>query len=310
MNDGMTTIMPDTMPGTVNSNSMASDCMMSGMMGGMTACAPTMGQMQLAVADAPVDGAEAVVVEFTGAALIPESGPAVNITFPRPKTIDLLNQSGTAAAILFTQAIASGTYTQIRLQVAADGDPSQSYITLSDGTEHGLLIQGGPHSGLKLLSGSAVTVGGAAAYTVDFDLRKSVTCPAGQSPVCLLQPAVRLVDDSTVGTLDGSVSNTLVPDGCTPGVYLYSGNVSTPEDMNGAAAPGDGDQPLGSRVPVATSMPPYSFRFPLLPPGTYSLAFTCQASLDDPSRPDRGMTFHPIKTGISVRAGGTTTVAF
>src|SRR3981189_1827661 len=60
-----------------------------------------MGQMTLSVGDAPVDGAQKVVVEFTGVELVPNSGNPLDITFASPKTIDLLNQSGTASAQLF-----------------------------------------------------------------------------------------------------------------------------------------------------------------------------------------------------------------
>ncbi len=63
------------------------------------------GQMTLAVGDAPVDGAQAVVVKFTGVELTANSGNPVDITFATPKTIDLLTQSGTASAVLFSQPI-------------------------------------------------------------------------------------------------------------------------------------------------------------------------------------------------------------
>jgi hypothetical protein len=110
---------------------------------GLAACGGStgdMGQMKLAVADAPVDGAQAVVVKFTGVELTGNSGNPVDITFTQPKTIDLLNQSGMASAMLFDQPIPAGKYGQIRLIVVADGDPSNSYMTLSDGTMHGLQV--------------------------------------------------------------------------------------------------------------------------------------------------------------------------
>ena len=90
--------------------------------------------MSLAVGDAPVDGAQSVVVKFTGIELTANSGNPVDITFSQPKTIDLLTQSGTASAVLFNQPIPAGSYGQIRLMVVADGNPSNSYIMLSDGT--------------------------------------------------------------------------------------------------------------------------------------------------------------------------------
>src|SRR5882724_6719100 len=266
------------------------------------------GQMKLAVADAPVDGAEAVVVKFTGVELTGNSGSPVEITFPQPKSIDLLNQSGTASAVLFDQPIPAGSYNQIRVMVVADGNPTNSYITLSDGTMHGLQVPSGFETGLKLVSGFTVSSSGVVDYTIDFDLRKAITCPPGQAPVCTLKPTQKLVDNTTVGNIQGAVDNTLVPNGCTPGVYLYGGTVTAPEDMNSTAASSDTNQPQASKVPVANSQPPYYYQFTFLAPGTYTLAFTCQADQDSPDQADTAVTFNPVKPAINVAAKQTVTV--
>src|SRR6266478_6705273 len=205
---------------------------------GLAACgggSGSSGKMTLAVGDAPVDGAQAVVVKFTGVELTANSGNPVDITFATPKTIDLLTQSGTASAVLFSQPIRAGDYGQIRLMVVADGNPSNSYVTLSDGTVHGLQVPSGSETGLKLVSGFTVPSSGVVDYSIDFDLRKAITCPPGQAPACLLKPVERLVDNTTVGNIQGAVSPLLVPTGCTPGVYLYSGTVTVPEDMDSTA---------------------------------------------------------------------------
>lgn len=264
--------------------------------------------MSLSVADAPVDGAEKVVVEFSGVELVPNSGSPVTISFAAPKTIDLLNDSGTASAVLFSQPIPPGSYGQVRLLVVADGDPSNSYIVLSDGSMHGLMVPSGAQTGLKLVSGFTVPGSGVVDYTIDFDLRQAVVCPAGQTPACLLKPVERLVDNTTVGNIQGQVANTLVTAGCTPGVYLYAGTVTAPEDMNSAAPAGDTNQPVASKVPVATSTPPYYYQFTFLTPGSYTLAFTCQAAQDNPAQADPAVTFSPVKSGITVSAGQTITV--
>jgi hypothetical protein len=266
------------------------------------------GHMTLALADAPIDGAQAVVVKFTGVELTANSGSPVNITFTQPKTIDLLNQSGTASAILFDQPIPAGSYGQIRLMVVADGNPGNSYIMLSDGTMHGLQVPSGSQTGLKLVSGFTVPSSGVVDYTIDFDLRQAITCPPGQAPACTLKPAERLVDNTTVGNIQGAVSNTLVPTGCTPGVYLYSGTVTAPEDMNSTAQSGDTNQPLASKAPVANSPTPYYYQFTFLPPGTYTVAFTCQVAQDNADQADSAVTFNPVKTGVTVTAKQTTTV--
>lgn len=266
------------------------------------------GQMRLAVGDSPVDGAQSVVVTFTGVELTANGGKPVDIMFAQPKTIDLLNQSGLASAVLFDQPIPAGSYGQIRLMVVADGNPSNSYIALADGTMHGLQVPSGSETGLKLVAGFTVPSSGVVDYTIDFDLRKSVTCPPGQSPVCFLKPVVRLVDNTTVGNIQGTLSAALEPSGCTPGVYLYNGAVTAPQDMNSTAASTDTNQPLASVAPVANSQPPYYYQFTFLPPGTYTLAFTCAAAMDNPDQADTVVTFNPVKTGISVVAGQTATV--
>lgn len=264
--------------------------------------------MSLAVADAPVDGAQSVVVKFTGVELTPDSGNPVDIMFAQPKTIDLMNQSGTASAVLFNQPIPAGSYGQIRLMVVADGDPGNSYIMLSDGSMHGLQVPSGAETGLKLVTGFTVPSSGVVDYSIDFDLRQAITCPPGLSPTCILKPVERLVDNMTVGNIQGSVSSTLVPNGCTPGVYLYTGTVSAPEDMNSSAPSTDMNQPIASKVPVANSQPPYYFQFTFLPPGAYTLALTCQAALDNPDQADSAVLFNPIKTAITVTAGQTAVV--
>jgi hypothetical protein len=266
------------------------------------------GSMSLSVGDAPVDSAEKVVVVFTGVELIPDSGDPTTITFAAPKTIDLLNDSGTASAQLFNQPIPAGSYGQIRLMVMADGNPSNSYIILSDGTMHGLQVPSGSQTGLKLVSGFTVPSSGVVDYTIDFDLRQAVTCPPGQAPACILKPVERLVDNTTVGNIQGQVSNTLVPTGCTPGVYLYAGTVTSPEDMNSTAAAGDANQPLASKAPIATSQPPFYYQFTFLAPGNYTVALTCQAAQDNPDQADPAVMFSPVKTGIVVTAGQTATV--
>jgi hypothetical protein len=126
--------------------------------------------------------------------------------------------------------------------------------------------------------------------------------------VCILKPAERLVDNTTVGNIQGVVSNALVPSGCTPGVYLYSGTVTAPEDMNSAASSSDTNQPLASKVPVANSQTPYYYQFTFLVPGTYTVAFTCQTVQDNADQADSAVTFNPVKTGVIVTANQTITV--
>jgi Domain of unknown function (DUF4382) len=268
---------------------------------------PMASMMRLSVADAPpADGAPHVVVQFTGVELTGNGGNPVTITFSTPKTIDLVTQGGTASAELFNQPIPPGSYGQVRLMVNADGNANDSFIVLADGTMHGLIIPSGAQTGLKLVSGFTVPSSGVVDYTIDFDLRKAITCPPGQGPACLLKPALRLVNNTTVGNIQGQITSAL-PSGCTPGVYLYAGTVTRPEDMNSSAPSTDTNQPIASKVPDATTTPPFYYQFTFLAPGTYTVAFTCQAAQDNPDQADASVILIPVAT-TTVTANATQTV--
>jgi hypothetical protein len=217
-----------------------------------------------------------------------------------------MTQSGTASAVLFDQPIPPGSYGQIRLMVTADGSANNSYIDFADGSRFGLRIPSGSETGFKLVSGFTVPSSGVVDYTIDFDLRKAITCPPGQAPACILKPVERLVDNTSVGNIQGKITSTL-PNGCKPGVYLYSGAVTKPEDMNSNAV-SDPNQPLASTVPVATSMPPYYYQFTFLPPGTYTVAFTCEADKDVPDQADPSVVIITPVATTAVTAGQTATV--
>lgn len=290
--------------------------MLSAFAAALAACGGTSGsgapmvsqaEMKLSVADAPpADGATHVVVVFTGVELIGNGGNPVTITFTSPKSIDLVTQGGTASAVLFDQPISPGDYQQVRLNVVADGSANNSYIVLADGSMHGLLIPSGAQTGLKLVTGFTVPGSGVVDYTIDFDLRQSITCPPGQAPACILKPVERLVDNTTVGNIQGQILST-VPGNCSPGVYLYAGLVTRPEDNNTSAPATDLNQPLASKVPIATSSPAYYYQFTFLAPGTYTVAFTCQVAQDNPDQADSAVVIIPVATA-TVTANATQTV--
>src|SRR5260370_35353762 len=69
--------------------------------------------------------------------------------------------------------------------------------------------------------------------------------------------------------------------------------------MNSNAS-GDPNQPLASKVPLATSVPPYYYQFTFLPPGTYTVAFTCEAAQDIPDQANPSVV---ILTPVATTAG-------
>lgn len=266
------------------------------------------GSMSLAVTDAPVDNATAVVVQFDGVDLKPADGQIESFDFSEPKQIDLLAQQGGNAAVLLDGVeVPAGDYNWIRLKVSATSGQTDSYIKFQDGSTYPLYIPSGAQTGLKLVSGFTVPAGGSADFTIDFDLRKSVHLPGSTGADYKLKPALRLVNNVEVGAIAGTVSNSLATQtGCSPAVYVYSGADATPGDVNDSDT---GTQPITTAtVSMDDSTGNYTYKAGFLTEGDYTVAFTCDAGQDDPSTVDT-LNFTGT-TNATVTANETTTVDF
>jgi len=252
--------------------------------------ANTSGTLNLSVTDAPIDGAAHVWVEFTGVELKPQSGPAFSIDFGagNEKQIDLLSLQGSSSEPLISnQDVAAGNYNWVRLKVNAQSNTLDSYIELNDGWQFSLWIPGGGETGLKLIRGFTITSGGVSNLTIDFDLRKSITAPTAFTDY-YLKPALKIVDNSEVGQISGTVSADFFSDpncsadasastGAGAAVYLYSDANATTGDS------GSANEPLSSvLISLNTTRGELEYEFGFVDAGEYTLALTCEASDDDP----------------------------
>lgn len=252
------------------------------------------GRIKVSVTDAPIDDAASVVVQFSGVAFKREGEAAeiVRNLSPSARQLDLLEyQEGRAALLLDNVTLPAGRYEWIRLIVDNEINVRDSYIVLTSGQECELRVPSGAESGLKLNRGFELPADGSAALTIDFDLRKSVHAPPGQqgsTPDCtqayLLRPTLRVVDDANVGAIAGVIEGALVPEDCLPNVYVFTGSDITPDDLEEAATAGDIDPLLVAGVAIENGSTSYSYRAAFLPPGPYTVAFTC--SDDDPTEDD------------------------
>jgi hypothetical protein len=272
------------------------------------------GTVSVAVTDAPVDQANAVVVEFTGVALRPAGGEEIIINFDSPRSIDLLAlQGGDSAALLEGQTVPAGAYTGMRLLVNAARNNVDSYITLEDGTQHSLFIPSGAQNGLRLVSGFTVPTNGAASFTIDFDLRKSITSPQAAGSDFFLRPALRIVDNSEVGAIAGTVGPTTLADTSCPNqsdptqnsnvVYVYEGADVVPDDIDTGSV-----NPITTANVADNGSGAFTYRAAFLSPGDYTVAFTCQAANDEADLDDT-LVFLGTRT-VSVAADGTTAADF
>jgi hypothetical protein len=251
------------------------------------------GTLKVGITDAPVDFADQVVVQFSGVELKPKNGPAFSIDFATPKSLDLIQLQGEDRALLLDgEEILAGEYEWMRLKVEADPNVAgDSYLQLAlGGAECEMRVPSGDQTGLKLIRGFTIGAGTTTDFTIDFDLRKSIVAPPGQTTIVdtcnnqafLLKPVLRIVDNLQVGTIAGDVDSNLIGAKCAasdqdpyPGnVYLFgpipTGQDVTPDDYDGV------DDALTSAM-----VDPDTFRYTIgfVPAGNYRVAYTCD--LDD-----------------------------
>lgn len=276
--------------------------------GGETGSGTDTGTLALSITDAPVDGADQVIVEFAGVTIQGESG-RIDIDYASPKTIDLLAlQGGLRESLLERLELDAGRYSWIRLKVNAIEGVRDSYIVI-EGKEYELHIPSGAQTGLKLITSFNVVENEVLDLTIDFDLRKSVHQPVGQTdlndnPIYFLRPTLRLVETSASGTISGTVDPQLfiiTEQTCSAqetgyAVYLYEGDV-IPDDIDGIA-------PDPVTTTMVTASNGYAYALTFVEPGDYTIAATCVADLDAPDTDDPAVTF--VGTAlVSVTAGTT-----
>lgn len=273
------------------------------------------GKIKLSITDAPVDDVSSVVIQFSGVAFKragAEAEVVQNLT-PSPRQIDLLQyQEGRAALLLDQVSLPAGSYEWVRLIVDNEPNVRDSYLMLGSGQECELRVPSGAESGLKLNRGFTLAAAGSVALTIDFDLRKSLHAPPGQqgsTPTCtqayLLRPTLRIVDDANVGAIAGAVDSALITADCLPKVYVFSGANVIADDIEGAGVAPDIDPVVVASVTVGSS-DAYAYRAAFIPPGPYSVAFTCGS--DDPEA-DETLTF-ALPQNLTVQANLISTADF
>ncbi len=275
------------------------------------------GTLSLQITDAAVDSAEHVFVQFSGLEIQAAGGKRTTLHYCQdpadaaktilieaacttpvaPKQLDLLALSGGQAETLLDHfTLTAGRYEWIRLMVDTAGTRDSFIVVL--GVEHELEIPSGDQTGLKLNRGFSVPAGGSADFTIDFDLRKSVHLTGTGD--YLLRPTLRLADNVAAGAIAGTVDAALVPGGCTPAVYVFAGSGVTPDDIDGTPA----DPVTTAAVKLDSGSGTFQYKAAFLEAGSYTIAYTCQAALDDPAVND-ALSFSGTAT-VSVAANTTT----
>jgi hypothetical protein len=246
------------------------------------------GSLDINLTDTPVDNASAVVVDFTGIELHNTDGKTTTLTFANPQPINLLQlQNGVLGALIQGEAVPTGDYDWVQLQVLANKDTQgQSYITLATGAQYPLYIPSGSATALKLLAPFTVTQGRTTQLLVEFDLRQSVTASDGQNYAFV--PALRLENQANLGGITANIDLAALAQAqlgagaqlaqCQGGLFLFAGGSVTPQNGGGASL--IDFEPIPSGGLTATQV---TLSLPYLASGSYTLAATCDYGLYAPT---------------------------
>jgi hypothetical protein len=270
------------------------------------------GVLSLDVTDGPVDGADAVVVFFDAVTVQSGNGGRTTygvtdpVTHEPGRSIDLLQLTGSKSVALLDTELTAGQYSWLRLDV--DLDPAKSYFE-KGGQRYELRCGSCDNNGLKLNRSFNVPADGVVAYTLDFDLRKSISDPQSGT-YYNLRPTVRVVETALAGNIAGTVDTTLIAGlgGGPCAVYVYEGAGVTPNDIY---IPNTGNIPVNWNNPVATASVEFdglafTYEAGYLPEGTYTTVLTCDALADDPAADDSGVVGFTGADDVPVTAGATT----
>ena len=250
--------------------------------------------LNLSFTDSPIDTALGVNVSISNIEFVKSNGTTLNsAAFDPPTSVDIFTyQGGLAIPVLQDLEIGIGNYTAINVTLSTDPLSALSSVTEPDGS-HILYVPPGnaPQPGTLCSTPSptcfTIPVNFSIAsdtetnVTIDFDLRKSIIQDPNDPTKYILIPSMRAVVNELSGSITGSVDSSLISEqaNCIQGmaVYAYVGNV-TPTDVDIGST---GTQPISTAlVGLNATSGQYNFTLAFLPPGPYTLAFTCQANLD------------------------------
>jgi hypothetical protein len=263
------------------------------------------GTLSVAITDAPVDNATAVYVQFTGVTVKPQQAEAIEHSFDSPLDVDLLALSGGESTLLLSaESVPAARVEWIELHVNAEIDNVfDSYVVEDSGGMAELGIPSDSQSGLRVVSEFIVNDDQNATFMIDWDLRKALSHPLGESE-WIMRPALRVTDMSEYGSIAGTVPDGLLMDEMCDNnlatdvgnsIYVYSGHIDAPDDIGGF-----GVEPL-TTTRVAQDMDAagaYTYAATFLSPGDYTVALNCQGLREDPESDDDITLVQPTHTTV------------
>ena len=256
------------------------------------------GALTLSLTDAPVDELSEVWVTFTDVIIHPADGSEDIVVDVRDElgdgiSINLIDLGqGNSERLLNEYPLPAGQYSWMRLVI----DPDNTYVVVDEGgAQLTLDCSSCDQSHLKLNRSFTIEDEGVVAFTIDFDLGKSITLTRPNSTPYeddqfKLRPTLRIIETDVAsayifGTVDELLVNPYLPDECA--VYVYEGDAVVPEDNcvndDDIDACPDADRPL-TTAGIEQENGSYRYRTGYLYPDTYTVALLCEddlAEVDD-----------------------------
>jgi hypothetical protein len=283
----------------------------------------------LAISDAPVEALSEVVVCFNEIELKSSNGDAIytvgeaglidandvcvdenNNVLPNTVGVNLLDYTGSDSINLVQGiSIEPGDYSQMRL-IMSNGSYGIDTLT---GNKIAIEV---PSNELKL-DGFTAALGDVIDFTLEFDLRKSMTNPVGKDNYFLKPRGVRLVDNNEVGHIEGSIAEALLAnnqcdslsnvENSSGSVYIYTGAdlaIDTLADNGGL----EENQALASTtITFNSETTSYDFAIGYVGAGDYTLAVSCDTE-DNPEMDDDVIFFKAQNANVAAKT--TTQVDF
>jgi len=269
------------------------------------------GELVVDLTDAPVDGASRVQLQLSAIELLASDGSVTTIEPDLTESFDMLDyRDGETLRVLGADGELDGTYIGLRLRF----DDDDAYLRKDGSSVPIELLSAGDHASVDLtLDGSA-----SVALIVDIDLRFSLTDAVDTLGVYQMVPVIRVVDADTAGSIEGTIDADAIADSdCREGralgegvaVYLYPDSGVTPADYYDDGSASTLVQPVGSAdVAYVSASDRWIWRFAYVAPGSYTVAWTCEADAEHP-REDDALLFR-ASADVTVTEAQTSSVEF
>jgi hypothetical protein len=157
------------------------------------------GTMTVEMTDAPIDSAEAVNVTIARVEVNNQNDDEGWTVISEPQeTYNLLELTNGATTVLGSEELEAGTYNQIRLILAEEGNN-----IIIDGEEYALTVPSGFQTGIKINIHAEIEPDEEFTLLLDFDASQSVVNAGGSY---LLKPVIHASNKAETGSLAGTVN--------------------------------------------------------------------------------------------------------